>query len=362
MENTMSRKSLALCGAVVLVSGLGLQAARPALEQESQRWSPETANAWYARQPWLVGCNFIPSTAINQLEMWQADTFDPATIDRELGWAEKIGFNTVRVFLHDLAWEADGAGFKKRVGRYLEIADKHHIRTLFVLFDDCWNPNPKVGKQPKPIPGVHNSGWIQSPGPACVNDPKTWPRLERYVKDMVRSFADDKRVLMWDLYNEPGNSGEGEKSLPLLRAVLRWARAANPTQPLTVGLWFGNRKLNDFQLAESDVITFHNYNQPEDLRRQIKELKKLGRPVVCTEYMARTHGSRFEGSLPVFKQEKVGCYNWGLVSGKTQTIYPWGSKEGGPEPKTWFHDIFRRDGTPFDDCEVALIRDLTGRR
>jgi Cellulase (glycosyl hydrolase family 5) len=323
------------------------------------RWSAEKANAWYAKLPWLVGCNFIPSTAINQLEMWQEDTFDPKTIDRELGWAEDIGFNTARVFLHDLAWQADPKGFKDRVRNYLEIADRHHVRTLFVLFDDCWNPTPKIGKQPAPIPGVHNSGWMQSPGQAVVNKPEEWKRLEQYVKDVVATFGKDQRVLAWDVYNEPGNEKQGEKSLPLLKETFAWARAARPEQPLTAGVWFNNAKLNDYQLETSDIVTFHNYDGPDRLRAQIREIKKRGYPVICTEYMARTHGSRFEASLPIFKEERVGCYSWGLVSGKTQTIYPWGSPKGAPEPKVWFHDIFRSDGTPFDAKEVEAIKKLT---
>ena len=91
-------------------------------------------------------------------------------------------------------------------------------------------------------------------------------------------------------------------------------------------------------------------------------LKKLGRPLVCTEYMARTQNSRFATHLPIFKEENVGCYNWGLVSGKTQTIFPWGSPKGAAEPKLWFHDIFHKDGRPYDEAEVALIRKLTRGR
>jgi hypothetical protein len=325
-------------------------------EAKPERWSAAKANEWYAKQPWLVGANFIPSTAINQLEMWQAETFDPKTIDRELGWAEDLGFNTMRVFLHDLAYQADPEGFKKRMGQYLEIAARHKIRTLFVIFDDVWDENPKIGKQRAPKPGVHNSGWVQSPSSRVVTDRKEWGRLERYVKDVVGTFGKDERVLMWDLYNEPGNTKLEEKSLPLLKETFHWARAVSPSQPLTAGIWFGNKVLNDYQLGTSDIITFHNYNDAKNLEQEIRRLKKLGRPVVCTEYMARTRKSRFETCLPVFKQEKVGCYNWGLVSGKTQTIYPWGSPGGGPEPKVWFHDIFRADGTPFDAKEVAAIK------
>ncbi len=322
------------------------------------KWTAENANEWYRRQPWLVGCNFIPSTAINQLEMWQDATFDPGTIDRELGWAADIGMNAVRVYLHDLVWQADAEGFKRRIDRYLDLAARKGIRTLFVLFDDCWNSDPKLGKQPEPIPGVHNSGWMQSPGTKVVTDPDGWKRLDSYVKGVLAAFAADERILMWDLYNEPGNNGLGDRSLPLLQAAFGWARAAHPQQPLTAGVWYDNQALIDFQLEASDVITFHNYNDASSLSEQIRRLKALGRPVICTEYMARTRGSRFATHLPIFKQERVGCFNWGLVSGKTQTIYPWGSPPGEPEPELWFHDIFRKDGTPFDRAEVELIKEL----
>jgi hypothetical protein len=132
--------------------------------QAQDRWSEERANAWYAQQPWPVGANFLPSTAINELEMWQAESFDTATIDRELGWAEGIGMNTMRVFLHNLVWEQDPKGFDHRVDEFLAIAARHHIRPVFVLFDSCWDPRPKLGPQHPPIPGVHNSGWVQAPG------------------------------------------------------------------------------------------------------------------------------------------------------------------------------------------------------
>jgi hypothetical protein len=322
------------------------------------RWTAENAEAWYRSQPWLVGCNFIPSTAINQLEMWQAATFDPDTIGRELGWAAGIGMNAVRVYLHDLVWQADAQGFKRRIDQYLALAAGRGIRTLFVLFDDCWNTEPKLGQQPEPIPGVHNSGWMQSPGSKIVTDPGGWARLERYVKDVLAAFAADERILMWDLYNEPGNNGLGDRSLALLQAAFGWARAVRPQQPLTAGVWFDNQPITDFQVEASDVITFHNYNDASSLSEQIRRLKALGRPVICTEYMARTRGSRFVTHLPIFKQEQVGCFNWGLVSGKTQTIYPWGSPPGGPEPELWFHDIFHKDGTPYDSAEVELIKKL----
>jgi hypothetical protein len=324
------------------------------------RWTVEKANEWYEGLPWLVGCNFIPSTAINQLEMWQPDTFDPETISRELKWAADIGFNVVRVYLHNLLWQHDKEGFETRIKRFLDIADRNQIRTMFVLFDDCWNDNPQLGIQPVPIPGIHNSGWVQSPGEKLVMDPSSWSVLEDYVRGVISTFALDERIVIWDLYNEPGNNGHHDRSLPLLQNTMIWARETNPAQPLTVGIWYENNSLNDFQLSTSDVITFHNYHPEDDLMKQIKLLKEYGRPVICTEYMARTQGSLFEKCLPVFRAENVGCFNWGLVNGKTQTIYPWGSPGGLAEPELWFHDIFHSDGTPYRAEEVDFIREITG--
>jgi hypothetical protein len=198
-----------------------------------QIWSKEQANEWYKQWGWLRGSDFIPSTAINQLEMWQAESFDTATINRELGWAESIGFNSMRVYLHHLAWEVDSTGFKNRVNEYLNIADKHKISTLFVLFDDCWNPTYKAGKQPDPKPGIHNSGWVRDPGDKIHEDSTLYITLERYTKDILSHFANDKRIVLWDLYNEPGNSGYGNKSMPLLKKAFQWGREVNPSQPLS---------------------------------------------------------------------------------------------------------------------------------
>jgi hypothetical protein len=329
---------------------------------QSKIWSAEKANAWYKQQGWLVGCDFLPSTAVNQLEMWEAESFDTATINRELGWAEGIGFNTLRVFLHNLVWENDAQGFKKRINTFLDIASRHHIKPLFVFFDDCWNPEPKYGKQPEPKTGIHNSGWMRSPNMSVHNDPTKWIVLEKYVKDILSTFKNDRRVLLWDLYNEPGNSSYNASSMPLLKDIFQWAWDVRPSQPLTAGIWYDNKDFNEFQLANSDVITFHNYENAEKLEKEIKDLLKYGRPVICTEYMARTRNSKFETHLPVFKKYNVGAINWGFVSGKSNTIYQWDTPvPDGSEPKIWFHDIFRRDGNPLDEKEIEIIKTLTGK-
>lgn len=327
-------------------------------------WSKDQANEWYKKWGWQRGSNFQPSSAINQLEMWQKETFDPATIDKELGWAESLGMNSMRVFLHHLAWEVDPAGFKDRMKQYLTIADKHHISTMFVFFDDCWNESYKAGTQPAPKTGVHNSGWVRDPGKLLYDEPALVTTLEKYVKDVLTTFKDDKRIFLWDLYNEPGNSNYGSKSLPLLQKVFAWGREINPSQPLSAGLWKPElMELNTYQLENSDVITYHNYADEKAHQAVIDSLKPYGRPLICTEYMARTRGSLFTNIMPLLKSNNIAAFNWGFVSGKTNTIYAWdASMPGGEEPKVWFHDIFRKDGSVYSKDEVALIKSLTGKK
>jgi len=355
------------------------QAAQQETPAGREVWTKEQANAWYSKQPWLVGCNFIPSTAINELEMFQAETFDTATINRELGWAAGIGMNTVRVYLHDLLWKQDAAGFQKRLDTFLEIASRHHIKPVFVLFDSCWDPFPKLGKQRDPRPFTHNSGWVQSPGYEALKDSTQYPRLEAYVKGVVSKFANDERILAWDVWNEPDNTNntaygkvelpnKGDYVLPLLQKTFEWARSVNPSQPLTSGVWAGDwssseklKPIEKLQLDQSDIVTFHNYENGEEFEKRIKWLQPLGRPIICTEYMARGNNSYFESSLPIAKKYKVGAINWGLVDGKTQTKYAWDSwsKQYSSEPPLWFHEIFHTNGKPYREKEVALISKLT---
>lgn len=345
------------------------------------RWSKEKANSWYTKQGWLVGANFIPSTAVNQLEMWQADSFDEVTIDRELAMAHQIGMNTMRVYLHDLLWEQDAAGFVSRINTFLKIAQKHKIKPMFVLFDSCWDPFPALGKQRQPKPFVHNPGWVQSPGINALKNEAQYPRLEKYVKGLISSFKNDKRILAWDLWNEPDNknyASYGKVELadkskyvaPLLRNTYEWARSANPTQPLTSGVWTGDwssadklSEIDKIQLEQSDIITFHNYDDAGEFEKRIKWLTPYGRPIICTEYMARGNKSTFEGSLPIAKKYNVGAINWGFVDGKTQTKYAWDSwdKKYTADPELWFHEIFHTDGRPYRKAETDLIKQLTAQ-
>jgi len=345
---------------VLLVATMANVAA--AQEKTRDVWSKKKAAKWYKQHAWQRGSNFIPSYAINQLEMWQAETFDTAVINRELGYAASIGMNSMRVFLHHAAWQQDPEGFKQRVDTYLGIAARNGISTLFVLFDDCWNNTYATGKQPEPKTGIHNSGWLQDPGVRRESSPALTDTLERYVKDVLTTFRKDKRILLWDLYNEPGNSNYGNKSMDLLTKTFTWARQVPTSQPISSGVWNKELKdLNTFQLNNSDVVTYHNYADEKEHQQVIDSLRKYGRPLICTEYMARTRGSRFQNIMPLLKKENVAAYNWGLVAGKTNTIFAWDTpmKDGG-EPPVWFHDIFRKDGTAYSPEEVTVIKSLTG--
>jgi hypothetical protein len=289
--------------------------------------------------------------------MWQSETFDAKTIDEELGWAGRSGYNSLRVFLQYVVWEHDPDGLKKRIDEFLALAHKHSLTVTFVLFDDCAfaGREPYLGKQEDPVPGVSNSGWVPSPGHNRVIDKQYWPKLKDYVTDLLRSYGDDPRVLVWDLYNEPGNSGMGEKSMPLVEAAFNWARLARPSQPLTVGAWRGNSMPRPI-MELSDIISFHDYDPPEGMTAKIEIYRKTGKPVVCTEWLRRQAGCTFSAILPIFAKYNVGWYNWGLVAGKTQTYMWWESKKGDPMPKVWQHDVLHPDGTPYDPAEIDLIR------
>ncbi|RMF11667.1 MAG: 1,4-beta-xylanase [Candidatus Dadabacteria bacterium] len=359
------------CGvalALILATGCdapgGQAAFRPERDSDG-RWTAASAQQWYAAQPWFVGVNYIPADAVNELEMWQADTFNPDRIDLELGWAEAIGFNVLRVFLHDLLWQQDPEGFLTRIDQFLAIANEHGFRTSLVLFDNVWNPDPQLGPQPDPIPGIHNSRWVQSPAQAetlaFASSVTIQARLRDYVQGVVARFATDSRVLMWEAVNEPGNSDIGADAVPLLRAAFDWIREVGPRQPATASFWsaFRDDPVADAIAELADIHTFHSYYGPTLTMQLVGQIDNPEqRPVICTEYMARSIGSTFEEMLPLFREENIGAISWGLVAGRTQTYYPWTSTEGAPEPELWFHDILREDGTPRYPGEVSFLTDL----
>lgn len=358
----------------------------PFLEHDAElayRWPEAKANEWMDKNGWIVGCNYIPGNAINQLEMWQAETFSPALINKELSWAEDLGFNSVRVFLHHLLWEQDPEGFLSRIDQFLAIAYEHGIRTMLVLFDAVWDPFPKLGKQPEPRFNVHNSGWVQCPGYDVLNNPDSYDELHSYVHGIVNHFKNDERVLIWDLFNEPDNMNlasykdddyafhKAELSMALLKKTINWVRVINPEQPITMAPWKDDwscdakiSALDNYMFIHSDIISFHWYEDRKSTEERIQHLKRFGRPMICTEYMARPFGNTFEEIMPLFKENNIGCYNWGFVAGKTQTHCPWDSwnKKYETEPELWFHDIFRQNGEPYIKAEVEFIKAMTRKQ
>jgi len=340
--------------------------------------------------------------------MWQASTWDPERIDLELRWAAEIGMNTLRVYLHDLVWADDEQGLYSRMDEFLTICQKHGIRPWFVFFDDCHFPNPKLGKQPLPVVAYHNSGWVNSPSRDLAHryaegkaKKEEVERLKNYVQKTMERFKNDDRVLMWELYNEPGrgtslHGGKGEsvkkdayigdKSQQLVYDSWVWAREANPSQPITstsagtVGAT--NIKINEIN---SDIHSIHYYGPADKLEDLIRKYQQDGRPVIVSEWLARTIGSKVQTCLPLMKRMNAGAVNWGFVLGKTETVWPWSSRkddegnmrsvvreraqgnvvkpgEAFPEPDLWFHDLFRIDGTPFEQEEIELFKKLAATR
>jgi hypothetical protein len=364
-----------------------IQCQQTPTSQLNQRWSEERASEWKQENGWMVGTNFNPSTSINQLEFWQEDTYDPETIERELEWSAELGMNLHRVYLHNLLWDQDSLGFLKRVENYLGIADSKGIKTLFVLLDDCWHPVPKLGKQPDPLPFIHNSGWVQAPGSAILGDSLRHQEIKNYIKGVMSHFADDKRIVGWDLYNEPGNATPFDPRYPdrgpevkdkdiytlsLLKKSFKWAREVNPSQPITTSVWkeSGADKdwskldslsdLSRFTLSNSDVISFHTYGNIEEMRLRIDQLEKFNRPILCTEYLARGQGSTFQAMLPLLKEKQISAINWGFVAGKTNTVFPWSSwqEDFDSLPKIWHHDIYLSDKTPYDQNEIDFLKEI----
>jgi hypothetical protein len=351
-------------------------------------WSADRAWDWYSRQGWLRGFNYVPAYAGNSTEFWQEDDFNEYKIANELKWASDWGYNTARVFLQYIVWRDNPEKYKERIDRFLSIAVKKGISTLPVIFDDCaaykaeylhrWTLDgvglgisgepkdrqllqwrqPELGLQPAPVPGVHNSVWTPCPGSAIADDPKQYPDLRNYTRDIIGSFGTDERVLMWDLYNEPHNASRKERSIPLVEDSFTWAREVNPDQPLTICIGFAFDPVDQIAAEQSDIVSFHSYSAIDTLKEQVEGLKKLGYPLLLTEWMARTYGSSMKEILPYLNEEKIGCYQWGLVSGKTQTRFPWTTQKGTPEPDLWFHDIMRSDGAPYDIEEYRLMNKL----
>ena len=289
------------------------------------------------------GVNYVPSNAVNTVQLWEE--FDVNTIDRELGYAEKIRLNSVRVFLQYVVYEAYPSEFLERFEVFLELCERHGLSVMPVLFDDCWGEEPKLGPQPPPIPGVHNSRWVGSPGKSRKN-PKYYPKLREYVQKIIGEHREDERIIAWDIYNEPKMVDE---SFSLVYNAFKWAREVKPIQPLT-STWYGN--------LLSDVISIHFYMNPEKepdrAERIISCAKAFGKPVVATEILGRPNHGELHQVIPFLRKHKIGWYIWELMIGVDQTRYQW---PGQPEvdEKIVFQGLLYPDGKPYSEKEIQLL-------
>jgi plasmid stabilization system protein ParE len=293
----------------------------------------------------LRGANYVPSSAVNPTQMWT--DFDTGVIDRELGFAAELGLNSVRVFIQYLVYENDSAGLLARFDTLLELATRHGLSVMPVLFDDCWLPEPFLGEQaPEPKPRRHNPYWQRSPG-EHRKELASRPALRRYVEDLLGSFGRDERVIAWDLYNEPLAT---EASVPLVRDVFTWARDLAPTQPLTA-CWYG--------AVFSDLTSIHFYvsptRRPDEARRVLEAAESFARPVVATEALGRPNHGELEEIVPLFARHRIGWYLWELMIGADQTRYQW--PDAPPAPTgTVFQGLLYPDGRPYREDEARLLR------
>ena len=348
-------------------------------------WSPEKANEWFKKQPYRAGVNYVPSYAINSIEFWQNESFNIDVIEKELALMSSVGFNAVRIFLSDIVWKYQEREAMKNLESFLRAADKYGIGSMIVFFTNGGKLGAKLGKQPEPA-GLHNSGWFKTPDMDIFRDKSKWGYLERYVKVVVSKYADDPRVICWDVYNEPGGimskhivgATEGLSKddiqilenlcVDFLKESAKWARECNPSQPITFGVYRPDDDrigmiLNKIQYSESDVISYHSYSPLLSQIQQVKKLKKYGRPIMCTEWMGRNHGSTFMPILGYLKDNNVWSFSFGLVAGKIEAYLPWpNSIKLGDDSGIWFHDIFYPDHTPYCPEEVEYIKRILGKK
>ena len=349
-----------------------------------KRWREKQAWEWYNSRPWIRGCNYMSASCANRIDQWQGLHFDEylEETEKELSLMRDLGFNSVRLILEYVVWEKEHDEFLKRFERYIALLDKYGISCTIVLANDCMPPKTELWKMPDVGEqhydwGYHGGrkhsqhGRHNCPAPHYYFDDEAL--CEKYfemVKEIVTIYKDDPRILMWDLFNEPGNSNREGITMPYLVRMFETVRKINPSQPLTVAAWwfdpkdFHTSELNQYALENSDIITYHNYSTYEEHIRVIKHLKSYNRPIINTEWLARCTGNTVFDNFPLFYLENIGCYNWGFVAGKYQTYEPYeghwqwynDDKNAPIDFTKWFHDLYRPSHKPYDPKETELIR------
>ncbi len=347
------------------------------------QWTREEAWAWYDSRTWLRGCNFMPSDCCNRIDQWQEFGFEERmeTTRRELALAASIGFNTVRMILEFEVWDKEHDGFLKRLDRVLEVCFENGITAMLVLANDCSVPKslytpPHLGEQHVDV-GYHGGRKV-SPHKSyggedtrfhILDDPDIRPRYYEMVREIVTLYAHDPRVIVWNIFNEPGN-GRGSESLPYMERFFEICREIGPDQPLCADVWGAMKdgraptEIQQRALELSDVVSYHCYSPLEGQISMIEQLRRWGRPAFCTEWLHRICRNTVEDAIPLYYLEKIGCYNWGFVAGKYQTYEPWETiwqqVEAGKGDRfdltKWQHDLMRPSLRPYDPKEIELIK------
>ena len=351
------------------------------------KWSEEKVWKWYNQRPWIRGCNFMSSDCANRADQWQEYGFEERfeTTKRELKLVKETGFNSIRIIPEFIVWLKEHNGFMERFERYIEEAHKNGISCMVVLGNDCMPPKEEalkrmnLGEQHVDW-GYHGGrkvsqhGVINGAGYSLLDEPEYAEKYYEFVREIVTKYKDDERIIIWDVFNEPGNSNRKSMSLPHMMKFFEIIRNIDPIQPLTVGIWsqtinFDNLlDIEKIGLENSDIITYHNYNNYENNIEEMHLLKKLGRPVINTEWLARCCKNTVEEMFPLYFLEKIGCYCWGFVAGKYQTYEPhnsvWYNYKDNPDAylnwdfdfSKWFHDLYRPSLNPYVPKEIYLIK------
>lgn len=349
-----------------------------------EQWSKERAWAWYTARPWIRGCNFMSSDCANRIDQWQAYGFEERfeTAKRELALAAETGFNSIRIIPEFFVWEQEHDGFMERFERYIALAHENGISCMIVLGNDCMPPKEEFDKrmhlgEQHVDWGFHGGrrvsqhGTFGGAGYSVLDTREGADSFCAFARELVEKYKNDERVLMWDVFNEPGNSNRKSLSLPVLERLFALIREIDPIQPLTVGVWSETKhpeklpEIERYGLEHSDIVSFHCYSSYADNVEILHRLKAYGRPIVNTEWLARCIGNTVEEIFPLFFAMGVGCYNWGFVAGKYQTYEPWEGMwdnyakdpaHNGWDFDKWFHDLYRPSLHPYNPKEIALIR------
>jgi hypothetical protein len=325
-------------------------------ELMDQRWTVTRAHEYMQSYGVIKGCNFVPSYCKSPMQHFI--DFREDIIRKELGYAKKAGLNSIRLWIPCFAWQSDRQTFYQVLDKYLEICNEMQFSimatlTCYSIKKDTFQEKLEVKPQ-RFYPGVHIQP-LEIEG-IYRREADDWPVIREYYQEITKRYGDNRTIIVWDLYNEAW-----EKDRDLQEHLFQWVREVDPGQPLTA-CWGAH----DY----SDVITFHTYQPPGGKKRdelpgllsfeeEINYALSYNRPVLCTEWLARTFGNNFQNVLPVFAAYNIGFYFWGLVAGSGQYRFPWNWPEGAPEPYLWFHEILYPDGHPYKREEIDMIRDFT---